>query len=260
MKLIRELRMGQSKSFKTGAVVGSYPKPLLYFGFDHGGVDIIPNVKTDGFDITYADLDFRKPGSFVCDAPTKRVTVLDYARVCPVTLALDYLPTKSQEGMQAFYRDYNQLAGKAELPYKTIVFDSVTGYTDIILAHLSSFNPNAMCDARQWAYQAGNKVRQLILSSTCLPAHIVFIMHSAIEKDELTQQIRELPSVYSGLRNDIGGLFSQVFYSAKNAQGKPVIWTNDKMFVKGIGPRWPSGLAQEVSPDFQSIYGKELTQ
>jgi hypothetical protein len=259
MKLIRELRMGAPKSFKTGAVVGSYPKPMLYFGFDHGGIDVIPDKKTDGFDCTHADIDSVPAGKFALQA-TKPITMVDYSTVCPVTLALDYLPTKSQEGLQTFYRDYNQLASKKELPYKTIVFDSVTGYTDIILAHLSSFNPNAMADARQWAYQAGNKVRQLILSSTCLPAHVVFIMHSAVEKDELTQQIRELPSVYSGLRNDIGGLFSQVFYSAKNGGGKPVIWTSDKMFVKGIGPRWPAGLPQECAPDFQSIYGKEITQ
>lgn len=258
MKLIRELRMGAPKSFKTGAVVGSYPKPMLYFGFDHGGIDIIPSVKTEGFDVTHDDIDFRKAGAFALTEPIKPVTAIDYASVCPVVLSLDYLPTKSQEGMQAFYKDYNQLTGKATIPYKTIVFDSVTGYTDIILAHLSSFNPNAMSDARQWAFQAGSKVRQLILSSTCLPCHIVFIMHSTIEKDELTQQIRELPSVYSGLRNDICGLFSQAFYAAKE-NGKPVIWTNDKLFVKGIGPRWPSGLPAVCAPDYKSIYGKELT-
>jgi hypothetical protein len=159
--------------------------------------------------------------------------------------------------MQTFYRDYNQLTGKTVIPYKTIVFDSVTGYMDIIMSHLSSFNPNGMADARYWAFQVGQKVRQLILSSTCLPAHVVFIMHSTIEKDELTQQIRELPSVYSGLRNDICGLFSQAFYATKN-NGKPVLWTNDKLFVKGIGPRWPANLPQELAPDFKSIYGKEV--
>ncbi len=258
MKLIRELRMGPPKAWKTGAIVGSYPKPMLYFGYDHGGVDIIPSVKTEGYDIIHSDIEFVKAGTFQVKDNPKPVTVVDYSTVSPVTLSLEYMPTKSQEGLQTFYKDYNQLSGKATLPYKTIVFDSVTGYTDIVLAHLASFNPNAMADARQWAYQAGNKVRQLILSATCLPAHVVFIMHSAIEKDELTQQIRELPSVYSGLRNDICGLFSQAFYATKTPMGKPVIWTNDKMFVKGIGPRWPAGLPQECAPDFKSIYGKEL--
>ena len=249
MKLIRELRMGAPKTFKTGAVVGTYPKPMLYFGFDHGGIDVIPDT---------TEMDSRTVGEFKLDKPTKPITVLDYSSVCPRTLSLDYLPTKSQEGMQTFYRDYNQLTGKVNIEYKTVVFDSVSGYMDMTLAHLSSFNPNAMADARVWAYQVGQKVRQLILSATCLPCHVVFIMHSTIEKDELTQQIRELPSVYSGLRNDIGGLFSQVFYATKNIAGKPVIWTNDKLFVKGIGPRWPANLPQEVAPDFNSIYGKEL--
>lgn len=254
-KLIRELRMGVPKSFKTGAVIGSYPKPMLYFGFDHGGIDVVPATKQPGFDITYSDIDFQKVGSFALQQ-TKPVTALDYSSVAPHTLTLEYLPTKSQEGLQTFYRDYNQLTQKATLPYKTIVFDSATGYMDMVMSHLSSFNPNGMADARYWAFQVGQKVRQLILSATCLPCHVVFIMHSAIEKDELTQQIRELPSVYSGLRNDIGGLFSQVFYAAKS-NGKPVIWTNDKLFVRGIGPRWPNNLPQEVAPDFASIYGRE---
>jgi hypothetical protein len=256
MKYIRELRMGPPKSFKTGAVVGSYPKPMLYFGFDNGGIDIIPTTKTDGFDIVHDDIERVEGGKLVLQV-TKKVTHIDYSTSMPVALAEDFLPTKSQDAFRDFHLDYNKLAGKAQLPWKTVVVDSVTGLTNIGLQHLSSFNPNALADARIWASNIGQKVRQLVLSATCLPAHVVFIMHSEIEKDELTQQIREVPSVYSGLRNDIGGLFSQVFYAAKN-NGKAVIWTNDKGFVKGIGPRWPSGLPQECAPDFKSIYGKEL--
>lgn len=42
MKQIREIRWGPPKSFKTGAVAGTYPKPLLYFGFEEAGLDVIP--------------------------------------------------------------------------------------------------------------------------------------------------------------------------------------------------------------------------
>jgi hypothetical protein len=43
MKYIREGRMGPPKSFKTGAVLGTYPKPLLCLEFDESGGDIIPS-------------------------------------------------------------------------------------------------------------------------------------------------------------------------------------------------------------------------
>jgi len=36
-----------------------------------------------------------------------------------------------------------------------------------------------------------------------------------------------------------------------------VVWTSDKLYVSGVGPRWPIGLPQECQPDFKSIYGKE---
>jgi hypothetical protein len=249
--------MGLAKTFKTGAIVGSYPKPLLYFGFDNGGLDIIPTSKTDGFDISQADIDRIAGGKFSMQA-TKPVTHIDYSSSQILTLATDYLPTKSQAAFMDFHNDYNKLAGKAELPYKTIVFDSVSGLMNISLQHMSSFNPNALGDARVWAANIGQKVRQLILSATCLPTHVVFIMHSEVEKDELTGRIREIASVYSNLRNEITGLFSQVFYATKDPTGKPVIWTTDKEFVRGIGPRWPVGLPPVCAPDFNSIYGKEL--
>jgi len=67
-KLIRELRMGPPKQFKTGAVVGTYPKPLLLCQFDRGGVDIVPprafvaDKDSIPMDVCYEDIVFEKPG------------------------------------------------------------------------------------------------------------------------------------------------------------------------------------------------------
>jgi hypothetical protein len=115
-----------------------------------------------------------------------------------------------------------------------------------------------MADARQWAYMTGEKQRQLCLSMTGLPAHIVVIFHTTEpEVNEETKMITELPNAYAkSFRDVVGGLFSQYFYATKEG-GKPVIKNADHMFVKGVGSRWPAGLAATVAPDFNSIYGRE---
>lgn len=274
MKLIRECRMGAPKCFKTGAVVGSYPKPMLYLGFDRGGIDVIPS-KTIALqpgefvpDTRYEDIVHIKPGVLSQwlqkpEAEQPRILAVDYTNATTMDLSVDMLPAKAMKPLQDFVADYNvvsqYIGQKKPLPWKTVVLDSLTGYEDVILSYISSFNPAAMVDARQWAGQVGGKVRQTILTLTTWPCHVVVLMHSALDQNELTQAIRETPSVFSkGLRNDIAGLFSQFFYATK-ANGKPVIWVNDKMYVSGIGGRWPLGLPPELPPDFKSIYGKELT-
>lgn len=125
--------------------------------------------------------------------------------------------------------------------------------------YIAQWNPGAMLDARQWAGMAGGMIRKLILTLNHMPCHTVCLLHSYIEKNELTNEIREQPNVYSQtLRDDIFGLFSQVFYSAMTSNNMPVIWPSSKYPVTGIGPRWPQGLPKECPPDFKSIYGKEL--
>jgi hypothetical protein len=270
MKYIREARMGLPKQFKTGAIVGTYPYPMLYFGFDRGGLDVIP---TKGarrgtndvlMNITYDEVKFVKPSEIATwlaksAAELPKILAVDFPLIMNNEFSLDTGATKCQTPMIEFRDMYNKVVACKTLPFKTIVLDSVTGYTDACLSYISSANPNAMADARQWASQAGGLVRKVILSMTCLPCHVVVLLHSFIDKNEITQEVREHPNVYGQmLRDDFFGMFSQVFYAAKDAAGKPVIWPSDKYPVKGIGPRWPQGLPKECAPDFMAIYGKEL--
>lgn len=274
MKHIRELRWGPPKSFKTGAVVGTYPKPLLYFGFDADGLSVIPSKKAGQdasltkFDCAYEDIVFCEPGSLK-DWVAKpieqqpKILCVDYTKVRPKKLSLDYMPLQDQAGLNFFQHpqngDYNQIAGKQTIPWKTVVFDGVTGYMEVVLSHFSSLNPNRMADARDWAFRVGQMVKTLMTSITLLPAHVVVLMHDELDKNELTSQINIIPSVYGKeLKNISGGFFSQYFY-AKKSNGKPVILSNDALFLKGLGGRWPI-LNGETAPDFNSIYGKELNQ
>jgi hypothetical protein len=268
-KLIRECRMGPPKSFKTGAVVGSYPKPMLYLGFDQGGITVVPpkgRQVSNGemiMDSCFEDIVHIKPrevkGWLSKEQP--KILAVDYNTQGTADIDLFFRPAPNSAPFQNFIFDYNELStyirSTQSVPWRTVVFDSVTGYEDLILNHISQSNPQAMEDARRWAGQTGGKVRQTIITLCTWPCHVVFIMHSQIEKNETTGTVTELPSVFSNLRSDIGGLFSQFFYAVKN-NGQPKIWPHDRMFVRGVGARWPSGLGAEINPDFNSIYGKEL--
>lgn len=271
-KLIRELRWGPMKSFKTGAVVGTYPKPMLYFQFDVDGISVIPSKnmpKNDAlvqFDCCYEDIVFCEPGKLKdwVKKPTAeqpKILCVDYTRVRPTTLNLEYLPSRSQEAMQRFQDpqsgDFNQIAGKTELPWKTVVLDGVTGYMEVILSHFSSIAPNRMADARDWAFQVGQMVKRVMCAFTMLPCHSVVLMHDEIEKNELNSQIGIVPVVYGKeVRNIAGGLFSQYFHAQKS-NGKPVVLMSDQLYTRGVGGRWPV-FSGEVPADFKSIYGKEL--
>jgi hypothetical protein len=260
--------MGLPKQFKTGAVVGSYPKPLLYIGFDRGGLDVIPSPgATKGptdvlMDCTTADVTYFKPGdiSTCLLAPQQpKISAFDFTTCSPKVLTMDFKPEASQLQYQEFIKFYNTLVAAKTFPWKTLVFDGATGFTDAVLNAISSVNPAAMLDARQWAGMAGGTLRKTILSMTQLPCHVVVLLHSFIDKDETTGVISEKPNVYSQvLRDDFFGLFSQCFYSVKDAAGNPKVWPSDKYPVKGIGCRWPQGLPKECGPDYTSIYGKEV--
>jgi len=272
-KLIRELRWGPPKSFKTGATVGTYPKPLLYLGFDTGGLDVIPSAKATKdaslvqFNCSYEDIIFVPPGDLnkwinKPKSEMPKILAIDYTTVRPQTINLDYMPSKSQEGLQKFQApttgDFNQLCNRTSLPFETIVWDGVTGYMETVLSHFSSANPGRMADARDWAFQVGQMVKRVMCSINMMPCHVVTLMHDEMEKNELSQQVSVVPSVYGKeLKNIAGAFSSQFFHARKNQEGKPVVLTSDKMFVRGVGGRWPV-LSGEVAPDFKSIYGKEL--
>ncbi len=273
MKYIREARMGLPKSFKTGAIAGTYPKPMLALMFDEGGLDIIPSKSNPtppgliAMNVSAEDIVWTKPADFPtwlgkpASEQPKILAVNFYGEIKhPVTF--DVKQYADSSGMQAFVNVmdalYTHLGTGKPLPWQTGMLDSLTGLTDVVLCFIAKYNPASLADARQWAAQAGIKVKQACAAMNGLPWHSVTILHSTMEKNELTSVVNELPNVYSKLRDELSYMFSQFFYALKDGTGKPIIWTTDKMYVKSLGPRWPVGLPTECQPDFKSIYGKEI--
>lgn len=269
-KLIRELRMGPPKSGKTIAVVGTYPKPLLVFLFDNGGVDVIPtNPATTPpakdrlpLEVSMKDVKYVTPNEFagMCKLPPEqlpKITVVDFGSLRKMQMTEQFIPVADSAAYNAFYNCTNYLV-QLGCPWKTIVVDSVTSLCDTLLSFVTEKQVSWLSDARKWSPAIGGKVLQNVATLCTLKnSHCVFIAHSHMEKNELDQNISIVPLGPSSLSEKIGGLVSQYLY-ATNESGKLEVYTSPKGNVKAIGCRWPSDLPVVCLADFKSIYGKEL--
>ena len=245
-KLIREGRYGPPKCWKTGAIVSTYPRPLLCFEFDEGGMDVY---KESTYIVRPKDFDtLMTMEKLPCD-----VVVVD---MCDATIRQateKYEVLANKEGFSLFTNCVNTLIKHKGGPFKTVVVDPITQLNEVILGHFAASNPAAMNDPRKWASSCGMKVQQTIAVLNQLPCHTVYIMHSMMEKNELTGTIIEVPMIPGRIRDRVGGILSQFFYACKE-NSKPVIYTSDKGFAKGIGARWPDNLPNPCGPTYKEIY------
>lgn len=249
-RFIREGRMGPPMSYKTGAVVSTYPKPLLVLEFDTGGLDVVRQPITR-----------IKPSEFLAysEKPLEQQ---------PPILGVEMAQSKHQELSMVYssadsvplitFTEIVNLIVRSKCPWKTVVVDPLTGLTEAILGHIGATNSPAMQDARKWASMVGFKIQQTISVIQGLPCHTVFIMHTATEKNELTGEISTTPMIPSSLRERIGGMFSQFFYAGVEAGNPPkaYVLTQPQGFVKGIGSK-TSILPIKSGATFEEIYGSE---
>src|SRR5438034_3081542 len=161
-KLIREGRFGAPKTFKTGAVVGSYPRPLLLLNIDEEGYSVFPSrnekIRSDyiPFEVFSEDLKIIKASEFeaYCKKkpedlpPVTILEVLDFVRKKVMTEF--YIPTANSQPLNDFVAAVNKLV-LSGCPWKTVVVDSITGLNDIILSHVSDLNNKLLADPRKWA-------------------------------------------------------------------------------------------------------------
>lgn len=263
-KLIREGRFGPPKTFKTGAIVGTYPRPMLVLELDSGGLDIIPSTPFTGGDkikieVTAKDITtikFSELATYCSKKPEELppITCLDLASHAPREISLNYDAPVDTETFISTINSCNQVIKKC--PWKTVVLDNTTTLSDAIYNHLAATNKGLLADARKWAPTVGNKIKAVLAEMCNLNAHFVVIMHEDTEKDELTGIIKTEPMIFSKYRQLVGGFLSQFFYQ-KLVNGVPKIITADNGFIKGLGARWPE-LHKENGVTFKEIYGKEF--
>jgi len=251
-KLIREGRFGPPKSYKTGAIVNSYPRPMLVLEGDQGGLDVST------------------------DPPLWLPQVEDLVEACqaseqPPLSAFSYTPTslggtlldETTFSIPADPEPYRRLAHavnaltqafkESPCPWKTVVLDPITAVTEAAYRNLSTYQPDQLKDPRKWSPSVALKVKQVIEHLATLPCHFVFIMHARLGRNELTGEINYEPIMYSDFRNLIGAIPSQFFF-ADIRDGEAVVLTSPEPYVKGVGARWPAGLPSPCGATYQEIY------
>lgn len=256
-RYINEGRFGEPKTFKTGAVVGSYPKPLLYLSLDAGGLDVLPD-KDERLPSTYLPMDSTISDIEWVDVlpkkPTTLITAVDFFSDRIGKITDDYRPAASKGGFVRFIHTLNAITECQEFPWQTVVVDPITGLSDMIGGHLAHIDAEKFKDPRKWTPMVGYQIAKVIAALSLLKAHRVFIFHAnkvMSEQGNVTAVRMMIPSQFG--RDRVGGLLEQHFY-AENEGGKPSLLTAPKGFVKGIGCRWPRGLPREVGPMYNDIY------
>lgn len=259
-KFIREIRMGPPKTFKTGSVVGTYPKPMLVLEGDEGGLDVVKEP------IEWIEHFENWMTVHPKDQPVQpRLYAIQFAHNATLQLQDLFGPVPDKESFPEFNKVGNVLFTKG-CPFKTVVIDPVTILSNAILSYFAQTNATKMADARKWASAVGQKTQQTIAAFFTLKCHVVCIMHTATnkivnDKGEITSMTEE-PVIFSKLRDTLGSLPSQFFYQDSLAVGgklKCRVQTMPDSRIKGIGCRWPSDLPSEISPPtFDMIYGKSV--
>jgi hypothetical protein len=259
--------MGRPMTYKTGAIVGSYPLPMLVLSGDPHGLTIVPAeppVKPSAFkmqvvskDLKYVGLDELFSLSNASRETLPKVTIYPFSQGGSPQLSDLYQPTADSVSFAHFNRVGNALI--ARCPWRTVLIDPITELQNIVFAHLAATQPGQLATPMKWAPSIGMKICNTLSTFHRLPAHLVAIFHtSKPDKDETTSRIEIEPVLFSEkARSTIGGLFAQVF-GAEIQGGKPVVLTQPQGYYTSIGCKWPHGLPAVCGADFDSIYGNSV--
>ena len=269
MKLIREGRFGPPKCFKSGAVIGTYPKPMLVLMLDSEGLSMLP---PRGYIFKKGEIPIDTFFEDVVWSTTTELSdwVKKPAEELPKVLAVDladvrieqpnelYQPVANKRGYQDFITILRTLVDKC--PFATVVLDPVTGLSEVVHQHIAGVNSKRLDDAMKLSPDIGYQILKTQGTLSLLKAHTVMIMHETLimELDNVTRKssLKEvrpmIPSKFA--RERIGGLLTQYLYQHHN-MGEPEVLTKDSGYIKaGLGCRWPHGLPAVVGPTFKDIY------
>lgn len=110
-------------------------------------------------------------------------------------------------------------AGKTPFPYATVILDSFTTFTDMMLREVVLANPMVQRTKSPTAhipamldYRIQNiHIKQLLSRLLALPCNVIILAHIKTEKDELTGRIATMPNAPGGLAAYLPVVFEEVY-------------------------------------------------
>lgn len=201
---VKALVYGPSSTGKT-VFACSFPTPILYMDFDNKISSAAQFYKND-------------------KERLEGITVNQYAKMSRDTRC------------KQFIADLNAIQklqyAKAELPFKTIVIDSLTTFTSYLLDDYIHVSQKAIKRALEGVnamqdYQLLDKhLTQIIPGILSLDANVVFIGHLCIDRDETTGAISNRPLMSGKFADKLPIFFEEVYVSKVDASGKYMMQTH----------------------------------
>lgn len=223
---LKVLVYGDSGSGKT-VFASSFPTPIKYLDFDHKISSAAQFYKND-------------------PERLKDIQVHQFAN----------LP--NGERMRSFEKEFKAIQDlvnkKQPLPFKTLVIDSLTTFTNYMLQHYFVAQPgikrahpdiNAMQD-----YQLLDKhLSQIIAGILSLDCNVVMIGHLGLDKDESTGQVLRQALMPGKFATKLPIWFEEVYVSLVK-DGKYTLQTQSDSMYKC---RTQRGLPKEIPTGYESI-------
>lgn len=147
---------------------------------------------------------------------------------------------KKITAVEQFNKDIGDFAKQDPFPFKTIVVDSLTLFSDASMEYLMRLNPGVkrsvtngvQIPALQDYQMARLWFKQIISAMLALPCHIVFTAHIQTEKDELSGQIIRSPMMAGKLSKELPIYFGEVWRAYRDDKGEHWAQTqSDSKFV-----------------------------
>lgn len=147
---------------------------------------------------------------------------------------------KKITAVEQFNKDMGDLAKITPFPYKTIVVDSLTLFSDASMEYLMKLNHGikrtvtngVQIPALQDYQMARIWFKQIIGAMLALPCHVVFTAHIQTEKDELSGQILRSPMMAGKLSKELPIYFGEVWRAYRDDKGQHWAQTqSDSKFV-----------------------------
>jgi hypothetical protein len=179
--------MGDSGSGKT-CLATSFPRPIYVADFDN---------KVESAALFHSDL-----------------TDIDYDKY-----TIQTCPEGPIHSIKKKFAEFAELQNKGKLPYKTIVLDSLTTFTDEAIRYLIKVNPGIKRVATQGAQAPVLQdygllrifTKEFITWILDFDAHVVCTAHIGRERDEVTGKILNDPLLTGKLRHELPIWFHEVW-------------------------------------------------
>lgn len=188
---LKVLLIGEPGVGKTIFAAG-FPYPMLYLDFDN---------KVDSAALFYKNDKARLDGIDV--------------RVLKPSLELS--PIDQFE--QIIVKELIPAQSKGEMPWKTIVIDSITTFSSATLNHIVKTNPGIKRNVSKQGQQPGlqdygilkREFQKLISGILALPCNVVMLAHIAVDKDENTGEILRHASMDGSFARELPIYFKEVW-------------------------------------------------